>query len=208
MTADIPAQTTPRILFSESFKRIPYQTNSDRESLPVFCSVDLTSGTFSVRQNHERLTVRASSAAHLATSPPSDREGCRVSCRCARQGRSRRHRFGAGPHARRALLVPNFTIVVSAAIVETGPAVLGHQFSPSRYLFDPATRTYPKPNFKTMDALSRKLQHKPNSNRYSSRRRGSLPCPARLSWQPGPQMVHARARRTFAMVSQRHLRRP
>ena len=55
-------------------------------------------------------------------------------------------------------------------------------------------RAHPKLNFKTVDALAASLQDKPDSNRNSPCRRGSLPCPTRLSQQPGPQMVHQRAK--------------
>ena len=84
-TRELPDQRSPRT-GSETT-----QTNVRSRSVPAFCSVDLTSG--------QSLGVLKSRAIHsqrffnLATSPPSDRARCRVSCRCARQGRSRRHRF-------------------------------------------------------------------------------------------------------------------
>jgi len=37
----------------------------------------------------------------------------------------------------------------------------------------------------------RRIQHKPNGNRYSPHRWGSLPCPTRLPWAAQAQMVHA-----------------
>jgi hypothetical protein len=66
------------------------------------------------------------------------------------------------------------------------------------YLFAPAARAYLKLNFKTVDAISG-IFNTATAIRLVDEDHS---LPACLSYQSGPQMVHARARRTFAMVSQ------